>query len=543
MKPITEIAAALGIEPAHLEPYGHWKAKLALESFVGKPRRGKLVLVSAITPTPAGEGKTTTSVGLAQGLAKIGVRSAVALREPSLGPVFGMKGGGAGGGASEILPVHDINMHFNGDFHAVSSAHNLLSALVDNHLHFGSPSGLDPRRVTWKRVIDMNERALRDIVIGLGGRTEGVPRESGFDITAASEVMAILCLADGIADLKSRLGRIVVGYRNDLSPVTAADMNAVGAMAALLRDAVKPNLVQSTEGVPAFVHGGPFANIAHGTNTITATKAALAYADMVITEGGFAFDLGAEKFFDINCGYAGFSPACTVLVATIRALKMHGGVPLADVSKPNVDAMMKGVANMEKHLESIKKFGQQAVVAINHFPTDTDEEVAALKAHCAKLGVPAEVAKSFAVGGDGVTDLARVVKGVVDSVLEPSYKPLYDWNASLETKITTIAREIYGAKGVDFTAKGAKDLKSLEKNGFGKLPICMAKTQYSLSDDATKLGRPTDFTITVREIQLAAGAGFVVPITGEIMRMPGLPKEPLAGKFDLTEKGEITLAK
>jgi formate--tetrahydrofolate ligase len=543
MKPITEIAAALGIEPAHLEPYGHWKAKLALESFVGKPRRGKLVLVSAITPTPAGEGKTTTSVGLAQGLAKIGVRSAVALREPSLGPVFGMKGGGAGGGASEILPVHDINMHFNGDFHAVSSAHNLLSALIDNHLHFGSPSGLDPRRVTWKRVIDMNERALRDIVIGLGGRTEGVPRESGFDITAASEVMAILCLADGIADLKSRLGRIVVGYRNDLSPVTAADMNAVGAMAALLRDAVKPNLVQSTEGVPAFVHGGPFANIAHGTNTITATKAALAYADMVITEGGFAFDLGAEKFFDINCGYAGFSPACTVLVATIRALKMHGGVPLADVSKPNVDAMMKGVANMEKHLESIKKFGQQAVVAINHFPTDTDEEVAALKAHCAKLGVPAEVAKSFAVGGDGVTDLARVVKGVVDSVLEPSYKPLYDWNASLETKITTIAREIYGAKGVDFTAKGAKDLKSLEKNGFGKLPICMAKTQYSLSDDATKLGRPTDFTITVREIQLAAGAGFVVPITGEIMRMPGLPKEPLAGKFDLTEKGEITLAK
>jgi formate--tetrahydrofolate ligase len=543
MKPITEIAAALGIEPAHLEPYGHWKAKLALESFVGKPRRGKLVLVSAITPTPAGEGKTTTSVGLAQGLAKIGVRSAVALREPSLGPVFGMKGGGAGGGASEILPVHDINMHFNGDFHAVSSAHNLLSALVDNHLHFGSPSGLDSRRVSWKRVIDMNERALRDIVIGLGGRTEGVPRESGFDITAASEVMAILCLADGIADLKARLGRIVVGYRNDLSPVTAADMNAVGAMAALLRDAVKPNLVQSTEGVPAFVHGGPFANIAHGTNTINATKAALAYADMVITEGGFAFDLGAEKFFDINCGYAGFSPACTVLVATIRALKMHGGVPLADVSKPNVDAMMKGVANMEKHLESIKKFGQQAVVAINHFPTDTDEEVAALKAHCAKLGVPAEVAKSFAVGGDGVTDLARVVKGVVDGVKEPSYKPLYDWNASLETKIGTIAREIYGAKGVDFTAKGAKDLKSLEKNGFGKLPICMAKTQYSLSDDATKLGRPTDFTITVREIQLAAGAGFVVPITGEIMRMPGLPKEPLAGKFDLTENGEITLAK
>ena len=543
MKPITEIASALGIEPAHLEPYGRWKAKLSLESFVGKPPRGKLVLVSAITPTPAGEGKTTTSVGLAQGLAKIGVRSAVALREPSLGPVFGMKGGGAGGGASEVLPVNDINMHFNGDFHAVSSAHNLLAALVDNHLHFGSPSGLDPRRVVWKRVMDMNERALRNIVIGLGGRTEGVPRESGFDITAASEVMAILCLADGVADLKARLARIVVGYRNDGSPVTAADMKAVGAMAALLRDAVKPNLVQTTEGVPAFVHGGPFANIAHGTNTINATRAALVYADVVVTEGGFAFDLGAEKFFDINCGYAGFAPACTVLVATIRALKMHGGVPLAEVSKPNVEAMLKGCANMEKHLESIAKFAQTAVVAINHFPTDTDEEVAALKAHCAKLRVPAAVAKSFAVGGSGVTELAGIVKGVLDGVQTPSYKPLYDWNSPLEAKIAAIATEIYGASGVEYTAKGKKDRVTLEKNGFGNLPICMAKTQYSLSDDATKLGRPTGFTITVREIQLAAGAGFVVPITGEIMRMPGLPKEPLAGKFDLTEEGEITLEK
>ena len=405
MKPITEVAQALGIEPAHVEPYGHWKAKLALKSFVGKPARGKLVLVSAITPTPAGEGKTTTSVGLAQGLARIGVRSAVALREPSLGPVFGMKGGGAGGGRSEVVPVNDVNLHLNGDFHAVSSAHNLLSALVDNHLHFGSPSGLDPRRVTWKRVMDMNDRSLRDIVVGLGGRTEGVPRETGFDITAASEVMAILCLADGIADLKARLGRIVVGYRQDGSAVTAADLKAVGAMAVLLRDALKPNLLQTTEGVPAFIHGGPFANIAHGTNTLNATRAALAYADVVVTEGGFAFDLGAEKFFDINCGYGGFAPACTVLVATIRALKMHGGVPLANVGTPDVAAMLRGCANLERHLESAAKFGPPAVVAINHFPTDTDEEIAALQAHCASLGVKSAVARSFAVGGEGVTEL------------------------------------------------------------------------------------------------------------------------------------------
>ena len=541
MKPIMEVARALDIDPAHLEQYGQWKAKLSLKSFTGKPRRGKLVLVSAITPTPAGEGKTTTSVGLAQGLAKIGVRSAVALREPSLGPVFGMKGGGAGGGASEIVPMTDINMHFNGDFHAISSAHNLLSALVDNHLHFGSPSGLDPRRVTWKRVMDMNERALRDIIVGLGGRTEGVPRQSGFDITAASEVMAILCLADGIADLKVRLGRIVVGYRNDQSPVTAADMGAVGAMAALLRDAVKPNLVQTTEGVPAFVHGGPFANIAHGTNSVAATKAALVHADVVVTEGGFAFDLGAEKFFDINCGYGGFSPACIVLVATIRALKMHGGTPLAEVSKPNVDSMVKGLANLERHLESAHKFGPQVVVAINHFPTDTEDEIAALRKHCAVLGVPVAVAKSFSVGGAGVIELAEIVKAELAKVSEPSYTPLYDWNASIETKIGTIAREIYGAKGVEYTVKGVRDRKQLEKLGYDKLPICMAKTQYSLSDDATRLGRPTDFTITVREIQLAAGAGFIVPITGEILRMPGLPKEPLASRYDLTDDGEIVL--
>ncbi len=538
MKPILEVAKALDFDPAQLEPYGHWKAKISLKSFMDCPRRGKLVLVSAITPTPAGEGKTTTSVGLAQGLAKIGVKSAVALREPSLGPTFGMKGGGAGGGASEIVPVDDINMHFNGDFHAVSSAHNLLAALVDNALHHDTAYGLDPRRTVWKRVVDMNDRALRDIVIGLGGRTEGIPRETGFDITAASEVMAVLCLADGIADLKARLGRIVVGYRTDSTPVTAADLNAVGAMAALLRDAIKPNLVQTTEGVPAFVHGGPFANIAHGTNTIAATKAALAYADIVITEAGFAFELGAEKFFDINCQYGGFAPACTVLVTTIRALKMHGGVPVADVNKPDVAAMVRGFSNMEKHLENIKKFEQPCVVAINHFPSDTKEEVETLRLHCEALGLQAVVSKGFVDGGKGCIELAEVVRDMV-AANEPHFRPLYDWNDTIENKIRTVAREMYGAQAVDYTVRAKRDRVQLEKLGFDKLPICIAKTQQSLSDNPALLGRPKDFLVTVREIQLAAGAGFIIPITGEIMRMPGLPKEPLAGKFDLTDDGEI----
>ncbi len=542
MKPISEVARVLEIDPASLEPFGHYKAKLPLKSFVDRPRRGKLVLVSAITPTPAGEGKTTTTIGLVQGLSKIGVRAAAALREPSLGPTFGMKGGGAGGGASEVLPVMDINMHFNGDFHAVSSAHNLLAALVDNHLHFGSPSGLDPRRVTWKRVVDMNDRALRDIVIGLGGHTEGIPRETGFDITAASEVMAVLCLSDGIADLKARLGRIVVGYRADRTPVTAADLNAVGAMAALLKDAVKPNLVQTTEGVPAFVHGGPFANIAHGTNTIMATKAALSYADIVVTEAGFAFELGAEKFFDINCRYGGFAPACTVLVTTIRALKMHGGKRLADVGEFDAAAMVRGFANMEKHLENIRKFGQPCVVAINHFPTDTKEEIETLRAHCRSLGVTAVVAKTFSEGGKGCVELAEVVRDLVAKT-EPGFKPLYEWSDPIEKKIATIAREMYGAQAVDYTARGKRDREQLEKAGFGGLPVCIAKTQQSLSDNPALLGRPKDFLVTVREIQLAAGAGFVIPITGEIMRMPGLPKEPLAGRFDLSEDGEITFSR
>ena len=540
MKPILEVAKSLGIDPAHVEPYGNWKAKLALDSFRGRPQRGKLVLVSAITPTPAGEGKTTTCVGLAQGLAKIGVRSAVALREPSLGPTLGMKGGGAGGGASEVVPVDDINMHFNGDFHAVSSAHNLLAALVDNALHHDNASGMDARRASWKRVLDMNDRALRNIVIGLGGRTEGIPRETGFDITAASEVMAILCLADGIADLKARLGRIVVGYRADGSPVTATDLHAVGAMAALLRDALKPNLVQTTEGVPAFVHGGPFANIAHGTNSVTATRLALAYADVVVTEAGFAFELGAEKFFDINCRYGGFAPSCTVLVATLRALKMHGGVPLPRVSEPDAAAVERGLVNLEKHVENIRKFQQPCVVALNHFPTDTDEEFAVVRRHCQSLGLEAIVARPFSGGGEGCRELAEAVWALA-LASEATFAPLYDWALPIEQKISIVAREMYGAQAVDFATRAKRDKAQLEKLGYDKLPVCIAKTQQSLSDNPTLLGRPKDFLVTVREIQLAAGAGFLVPITGEILRMPGLPPQPLAERFDLTNDGDVVV--
>lgn len=538
MKPITDVARSLGISPDQIEPYGRYKAKLALAAFRDRPRRGKLVLVSAITPTPAGEGKTTTTIGLVQGLAKIGVTSAAALREPSLGPVFGMKGGGAGGGRAEVLPMMDINMHFNGDFHAVTSAHNLLAAMVDNSLHNGNATRLDPRRVTWKRVMDMNDRALRDIVIGLGGRTEGIPRETGFDITAASEVMAVLCLADGIPDLKARLGRIVVGYTPDGTPVTAREIGAVGAMSALLKEAIKPNLVQTTEGVPAFVHGGPFANIAHGTNSITATKAALAFADVVVTEAGFAFELGAEKFFDINCRYGGFAPACTVLVATIRALKMHGGKPLSEVGQPDVEAMLRGLSNLEKHVENIRKFGQPCVVAINQFAADSADEIEALRRHCESLGVQAVPARPFTDGGTGCTELATVVRDLA-ARHEPRFTPLYDWDASIEQKIAVVAREMYGAQAVDYTSRGRRDREHLEKAGFGKLPVCIAKTQQSLSDNPALLGRPKDFLVTVREIQLAAGAGFVIPITGEIMRMPGLPRVPMALRFDLTDDGEV----
>jgi formate--tetrahydrofolate ligase len=538
MKPIGEVAGQIGIDAAILEPYGHYKAKLPLRAFRHRPRTGRLVLVSAITPTPAGEGKTTMTVGLAQGLARIGVGSAAALREPSLGPVFGMKGGGAGGGLSEVVPMLDINMHFNGDFHAVSTAHNLLAALIDNALHNGLAGPLDLRRISWKRVIDMNDRALRDIVVGLGGRTEGVPRESGFDITAASEVMAILCLATDPADLKARLSRIVVGYSAHGAPVTASEIGGVGAMAALLSQALKPNLVQTTEGVPAFVHGGPFANIAHGTNSILATRAALSYADIVCTEAGFAFDLGAEKFFDINCRVGGFAPSCTVLVTTIRALKMHGGKPLAEVSRPDVGSMLKGVPNLQHHVASAAKFGQRTIVAINHFPTDTAEEVHALQQYCEAIGVRAVLAKPFSEGGAGCVQLAEEVRDLVARV-EPGFTPLYDWNESFETKIDIVAREIYGARKVEYTKAARRDLNQIVKAGFTALPVCMAKTQMSLSDNPALLGHPRDFDITVREVQLAAGAGFVVPITGEIVRMPGLPKVPLSTRFDLSDDGEV----
>jgi formate--tetrahydrofolate ligase len=546
MKPILDVATSLGIDPGHVEPYGHHKAKIALRALdaatrgTGRPG-GRLILVSAITPTPAGEGKTTTSIGLVQGMALNGVRAVVALREPSLGPYLGMKGGGSGGGKSQVVPSDDINLHFTGDIHAVGAAHNLLAAMVDNHLHHGNALGLDSRRVLWRRALDMNDRALRDVVIGLGGHREGVPRETGFDITAASEVMAILCLATGIADLKARLGRIVVGFRHDGSPVSASDLVAVGAMAALLRDAIKPNLVQTIEGVPAFVHGGPFANIAHGTNSITATRMALAHGDAVVTEAGFAFELGAEKFFDINCRYAGFSPSCTVLVATLRALKMHGGVPLATVAEPDAAAVERGLANLEKHVENIRKFEQRCVVAINHFPTDTDDEVAVVRRSCEALGVPAVVSKPFSEGGPGCRELASVVWDVARRG-EPSFRPLYEWDQPIEKKILTVASEMYGAEAVDYQLRARRDKTQLEKLGYDKLPVCIAKTQQSLSDNPVLLGRPKDFLVTVREIQLAAGAGYIVPITGEILRMPGLPRHPLAERFDLGEDGEIAFA-
>jgi formate--tetrahydrofolate ligase len=540
MRPIAEVARKLELAPEHLEPYGVYKAKISPAALEGRTPRGKLVLVSAITPTPAGEGKTTCSIGLAQGLAKIGKKSAVALREPSLGPYLGMKGGGTGGGLSQVVPADDINLHFTGDIHAVSSAHNLLAAMLDNHLHHGNPSGLDSRRVVWPRVMDMNDRSLRDIVVGLGGRTEGVPRETGFDITAASEVMAILCLANGIDDLKQRLGRIVVGYRPDGSPVRASDLKAVGAMAALLRDAIKPNLAQTIEGVPAVIHGGPFANIAHGTNSITATRLAMSYADIVITEAGFAFELGAEKFFDINCRYGGFAPCCTVLVATVRALKLHGGVPYARVGEPDTQAVARGLENLDKHIENIRKFEQPCVVAINHFPTDRDAEIEVVRKHCATMGLTAVVASPFAKGGDGCTQLAEHVWETAGKS-RPHFRPLYDWNDSVERKIRTIASEMYGAQAVDYTTRAKRDRAQIEKLGFDKLPVCIAKTQQSLSDNPALLGRPKDFLVTVREIQLAAGAGFIVPITGEILRMPGLPPAPLAERFDLDANGEIVV--
>lgn len=539
MKPIQEIGAELGIREEDLELYGKYKAKIPL-SYIDekKVEKSNLILVSAISPTPAGEGKTTMSIGLSQGLNKIGVNSSVVLREPSLGPVFGIKGGATGGGYSQVLPMEDINLHFTGDFSAIEKAHNLLAALVDNSLQHRS-SGLDPRTVLWKRVMDMNDRALRQTIVGLGGRTSGVPRETGFDITAASELMAILCLAEDFEDLKEKLGNIFIGYTYDRKPVFARDLNAHGAMAALLRDAIKPNLVQTIEGTPAIIHGGPFANIAQGTNSVLATKTGMSMSDYVVTEAGFGFDLGAEKFFDIKCGYSGLSPKAVVLVATARALKYHGGAPLDKVNEPNMEALRSGIVNLEKHIENIRTFNICAVVAVNRFVSDTEEELEFIKKYAEEKGIDAVITDVWAGGGKGATALAKKVKFVADNC-QNKYKPMYDWEWDIPKKVETVAKNIYGAAAIDYTATAKSDLNKIKELGMEKIPVCIAKTQKSLSDNPKLLGRPKDFVVTVREIELSAGAGFVVPITGKIMRMPGLPSKPAAEDIDVDNKGNIS---
>ncbi len=541
MQPIREIASKLGIGEDDLELYGKYKAKLeqSLWNKIKDNKDGKLVLVTAINPTPAGEGKTTTTVGLGQAMAKIGKSTAIALREPSLGPVMGVKGGAAGGGYAQVVPMEDINLHFTGDMHAITTANNLLSAAIDNHVQQGNLLGIDPRQIIWKRAMDMNDRALRNIVVGLGGKANGTPREDGFLITVASEVMAILCLACDLMDLKKRLGRIIVGYNYGNSPVTAKDLKVDGAMALLLKDAIKPNLVQTLENTPALMHGGPFANIAHGCNSITATKYALKLADYVITEAGFGADLGAEKFFDIKCRYAGFSPDAVVLVATIRALKYNGGVKKDELKQENLKALEKGIVNLEKHVENLRKFGVPVLVAINHFDTDSPEEVDLLKKKCREMKVEVAFSQVFSKGGDGGLELAEKLVGLIDSQ-SSDFKPLYDEKLPIKDKIEIIAKEIYGAKGVAYSAAVEKAIKKIEEMNMSQLPICMAKTQYSLSDNPALLGRPENFDITVREVRLSAGAGFIVAITGEIMTMPGLPKIPSAEKIDIDKDGIIT---
>lgn len=541
MLPITEVAAKLGIGEEDIELYGRYKAKLSMDLIkrVQDKPDGKLILVTAITPTPAGEGKSTTTVGLAQGLAKIGQKVIVALREPSLGPCMGIKGGAAGGGYSQVVPMEDINLHFTGDFHAITSAHMLLAAMLDNHIQQGNALNIDPRRIVWKRVVDMNDRELRNIVVGLGGKAHGVPRQDGFDITVASEVMAILCLATGLHDLKERLSKIIVAYDYSGSPITAGMLKAQGAMAALLKDAVKPNLVQTLENVPAIIHGGPFANIAHGCNSVMATKTALKLADYTITEAGFGADLGAEKFFDIKCRYAGLKPDAVVLVATVRALKMHGGVPKTDLATPDVEAVKRGIVNLEKHIENIKQYGLPLVVAINAFAQDTPEELEAIRSHCAAHGVNVALSEVFANGGEGGIELAKEVVALATSG-KADFKLLYGEELSLKEKIETIAKKIYGAVGVNYTKEANNALKDFEKMGYGHLPVCMAKTQYSFSDDPALLGRPEGFEITIKNCRIAAGAGFVVVLTGDIMTMPGLPKVPAAEKIDVSDDGVIS---
>ncbi|NLJ88972.1 MAG: formate--tetrahydrofolate ligase [Epulopiscium sp.] len=540
MKPITEIASQLDIASDDLELYGKYKAKISENLFdkLKDKKDGKLVLVTAINPTPAGEGKTTTSVGLGQALCKMGKKAIIALREPSLGPCMGVKGGAAGGGYSQVVPMEDINLHFTGDIHAISTAHNLLSAMIDNHIQQGNELQIDPRQIIWKRVVDLNDRALRNIVVGLGGKAHGMPREDGYMITVASEVMAILCLAEDLDDLKKKLGEIIVAYNYKGEPVRAKDLKANGAMAALLKDAIKPNLVQTLENTPAIIHGGPFANIAHGCNSIRATKLALKLADIVVTEAGFGADLGAEKFFDIKCRFANLKPDAVVLVATIRALKYNGGIPKDKLSIENLEALKKGFANLRKHIENIKLYNVPVVVTLNAFLSDTKEEIDYVRKECEKAGSSFAISKVWEKGGEGGLELAQKVIDTLENK-KSDFKLLYDHNASIKEKIETIAQKIYGAKKVSFTSKALKDLETIEKNNLDKMPICIAKTQYSLSDDPSLLGCPKDFEITVRELRISAGAGFIVALTGEIMTMPGLPKIPAAVKIDINEKGQI----
>ena len=540
MKPISEIAAAAGIDETYVEPYGRYKAKIDTALLKDNDRpNGKLILVTAITPTPAGEGKTTTTIGLADGLKRIGKRVAVALREPSLGPVFGVKGGAAGGGWAQVVPMEDINLHFTGDFHAIGAANNLLAAMIDNHIYQGNALRIDPRKITWKRCVDMNDRQLRFVVDGLGGKTNGMPREDGYDITVASEIMAVLCLSDSITDLKERLARIVIGYTYDNEPVTAGQLHAQGAMTALLKDAIKPNLVQTLEGVPAFVHGGPFANIAHGCNSVTATRMAMKLGDYAVTEAGFGADLGAEKFLDIKCRYAGIVPSAVVIVATVRALKMHGGVAKTDLAAENLEALEKGIPNLLRHVSNIKDvFGLPSVVAINRFPTDTDAEIALIIEKCKELGVNVVLSTVWAEGGAGGVELAKEVVRLCEQ--ENHFAYCYDLDQPITDKIEAIVKKIYRGAGVTWGAGVKKQIARLTELGFGSLPICMAKTQYSFSDNAKKLGAPEGFKVTVRNVKISAGAGFIVALTGDIMTMPGLPKVPAAEKIDVDENGVIS---
>lgn len=541
IKPISDIAEKLGISTDELEFYGKYKAKLPLSLLKKYENKedGKLILVTAINPTPAGEGKTTVTVGLGEAMNRIGKKAVIALREPSMGPVFGIKGGAAGGGYAQVIPMEDINLHFTGDMHAITAANNLLCAIIDNHIQQGNELRIDPRRILFKRCLDMNDRALRNVVIGLGGKVNGVPREDGFMITVASEIMAILCLSSGIKDLKDRLGSILTAYTYDGTPVYARDLNAVGSMAALLKDAIKPNLVQTLENTPALMHGGPFANIAHGCNSVTATRLALKLGDYCITEAGFGADLGAEKFLDIKCRCAGLKPSCVVIVATIRALKYNGGVPKAELSKENTVALKNGIVNLETHIENMRKYGLPVVVAINRFATDTEAEIETIEAFCKEKDVPVSLTEVFARGGEGGKELAEKVVKTIETK-EAHFKPIYDEKLSIKEKLNVLAKEIYRAGDVVFTSNAEKAISEIEKLGKDKLPICVAKTQYSLSDDPQKLGSPKGFTLTVRDVRLSAGAGFIVALTGDIMTMPGLPKQPAAYKIDVDDDGNVS---